>query len=454
MKLRKLLFLVLITSLMLNVTACNTNKNKIEETKSKNNLKIYYMDYDITTATALNNFREKYKDVNVEDTCFRDEEEYKTRLITDILSGEGPDVVIIRSKWFDSINKFASSGALYDLNEFIKKDKEFKLSDYNEKVLNSFEQDGKRFMIPLAYNLVVFTTSKEALARNNLKIDFSKWNYNDLLDLVRKYQEKNKDKKKYFFSDDFDISSLMKSSGLSFVDYKNRKSLFNTKDFIEILKIYKEIYPSICPEEVAENIPLDKQLKDDVYILKLDTKISPAPYALSGDYSLYKSIGEEMEVCTLPVLNGNNTSKTSYSDQLIGINSQSKNKDTAYNFIKTLMSKESQITFKNINVLAGLPINKSAYKEDAEFCMSEEFGEGSGTIDSDSGPLEIKSVPFTKRLKTQVDNLISTVNECKIEDNEIFNIVKETIPDFINGKKSAEQTAKEIDNKVDLYLNE
>ncbi len=455
MKLKGLLLFIVMALLLISFTACDSKKNKkanTENNKSESNLKIYYMNSDISVQNALAKFRGKYKNVNIDDNIFHNAEEYKTKVTMDILAGEGPDVIFLRPKWFESVNKFSSSGVLCDLNEFIKKDKDFNMSDYNENVLNSFEQDGKRLTIPLAFNFNIFTTSKETLQRNNIKIDLSNWNYNGLLQVVREFQEENKGKNKYFFSNDFSISNLIKGSGISFVDFKNKKSMFNSKDFIEMLEMYKELYPSICTDEAVKDIPTNKCLEDGIYIMKASSKTSPR--ALSSDYSLYKSVGEEMEIYPFPTLKGEKSSPVAYQEESVGINSQSENKGTAYEFIKILMSKDLQIEYSLKNILMGISVNKYAYEEDLKYYMSKEFGDGSGLMYEESGTYEVKSVPLPETIKTQLENIISRVSKCEIEDAEILNIAKEALPDFLSGRKTAAQTAKEIDGKVNLYLNE
>jgi ABC-type glycerol-3-phosphate transport system substrate-binding protein len=450
------MLLILTALLLFGFTACDSKDNKKAGTdvnKKENNLKIYYMNYDTTIQNALITFREKYKDVNVEDSVFNNDDEYKNKVTMDILSGEGPDVILIRPHWFQSANKFLLSGALSDINELIKNDKDFNMSDFNENVLNSFEKDGKRLTIPLQYGVNILITSKEALQRNNIKIDPSNWDYNALLQVIKKFQEENKGGNKYFFSSDFSISSLINGSGISFVDFKSKKSFFESKDFIKILETYRSIYPSICTDEAVKGISLDERLKNNIYIMTKDSKTSLNNIYIN--YSLFKSIGEEMEVLPFPALKGGNSSSVSYSDYSVGISTQSKNKEAAYNFIKILMSKDFQKTSSTENIIFGTPINKSAYEEDSEYVMSNKAeGIEFRMHDMDTPSYNYLSVSLSKNIKTQMDNIISKVDRCEIIDVEIMNIVKEALPNFLNGKNTAARTAKEINDKVNLYLNE
>jgi ABC-type glycerol-3-phosphate transport system substrate-binding protein len=373
----------------------------------------------------------------------------------DILSGDGPDIILINPNFFESINKLSSNGVFCDLNELIKKDSEFKIADYNEKVLKAFEQDGKRFIIPLRYAANICIASKEALQRNDLKIDPSNWDYNELVKVSDKYVSANKENKKYFLFPHFGIRDLIKGSGLSFVDYKNKKSTFNSVEFIEILDIYKRLYPAICPEEEEKRRSVDNILKNDFFIMHVDQFACPSD--LFSYHSLYKSIGEEMEIFPFPVLSKENKFVSSYVDAAVAVNSQCKNKQEAFNFVKVLMSREIQeMAYKhgNMNSLSGAPVNKKAYDSDFEFFTGGYEKDTNLYFKMGIRDYEFSPDPLPKAYKPKMDNILSKVNRAEMPEEEIFNIIKEEMQGFLDGKKTATQTAKAIDDKVNLYLNE
>lgn len=56
------------------------------------------------------------------------------------------------------------------MNEIITKDTDFKLSDYNEKILNYGVINNKRYIIPINYINTGFFTTKEILQKNNVML--------------------------------------------------------------------------------------------------------------------------------------------------------------------------------------------------------------------------------------------------------------------------------------------
>lgn len=456
MFIKRLSILLLVVLFMTGFSACDSKDDKdtgAVNNKGNNTLKIYYSKYEEwEIPNILNTFKEKYKDVNVEDEYFPDVDEYKKKITMDILSGEGPDVIFINTMYFESINKLISSGVFCDLNELIRKDKDFKMADYNEKVLNAFEKDGKRLVIPLRYSTSVLKTSKEALQRNNIKIDPSNWTYEELAKIAEKHISGSKGDKKYFFSD-FDIKDMVKGSRASFIDYKNKKSTFNSAGFTKILEIYKRLYPAICPEEEEESRSVDKLMKNDVFIMMPDLFASPASLYLS--YSLYKSFGEEMAIYPFPVLEGENSSSFAYAQEAVAVNSRSKNKEAAFNFIKIMLSEESLgLKGKGFGNKSVVPVNKKAYESDFEYFTSAQKESSSASMDMGGERYNYSTVPLPKGYKTVLDNIFSKVDRCEIPEAEIFKMIKEEMPDFLEGKRTAAQTAKAIDDKVSLYLNE
>jgi hypothetical protein len=53
-----------------------------------------------------------------------------------------------------------------------------------------------------------------------------------------------------------------------------------------------------------------------------------------------------------------------------------------------------------------------------------------------------------------MDGMIGLLKTGELPDNEVNKMIGEEMPDFLNGKQTAKQTAQAIDEKVNLYLNE
>jgi len=67
------------------------------------------------------------------------------------------------------------------------------LSEYNETVLNSGVINGKRYFIPIAYDVPIFWTANSILEENNIKDEIANWTLKDMADFAVQFKEKNSD---------------------------------------------------------------------------------------------------------------------------------------------------------------------------------------------------------------------------------------------------------------------
>ena len=65
-----------------------------------------------------------------------------------------------------------------------------------------------------------------------------------------------------------------------------------------------------------------------------------------------------------------------------------------------------------------------------------------------------RRVPLTVQLNEQIDKIRYSIGTGKLFENEVYQIIEAELPEFIKGGRTAEQTAKIIDNCVSVYLNE
>lgn len=130
-KTRKVILYIIILFVMVINASCTKkvdNNEKQSNNSESNNptLTIYLMQWDKQFEDALG----VYDGINIEAKYFNNIDEYLNKITTEILSGEGPDIFKISNNEFNSVPKILSSGALSDLNQLIKEDKEFNLSNY------------------------------------------------------------------------------------------------------------------------------------------------------------------------------------------------------------------------------------------------------------------------------------------------------------------------------------
>lgn len=455
MKTKRILMFIMIGALLLGTASCSSNNTSTQiegvkvgliNDKGVNKITIPYLDneQDII-ASAILQYNQKYTNVKIEGICIPVDsfEEYKTKLSTEILTGEGPDLLYFSPDYFNSFHKAITSGAFCDLNQLISKDTGFKMSDYNKKVMDYGVLDGKRYFIPLAYSPRVFATSKKALEKNNVNIDESGWTWNELGEIVNKFMASNKGKNRYFFDSYFNFNAILGSYPKSFIDYKMRRSLFDCKEFREMLKIYKGIFSAIETEDIYRKYnqnPAEAMSKNEV-LLYTDSNLNPG-WMSDLNARFLESFGEEVEYIPFPYPDKSGKFIPSFYS-LISINAKCKEKMAAFNFIKILLSKEIQSTsLKYYKIKSGsfwgTPVNNKVMKDDLLYLTGK----------NDINP------PLSERLISQFLDMTQHVEKGELIDSQIYKAVDEAVKEYVNNTKTEDQTIQEINSKVELFLNE
>ncbi len=430
----------------LESTAQKKENTQAVDTSVKAKISISYLGYQQHVKNALRKCKEIYPNIDIAETVYDNNnfQDMITKLSTELMAGAGPDIVLFYDYYFN-ISKVTDSGVFTDLNSLINADKEFNKDDYFQRIFDAGIYNNKRLFIPLRYSIPYFTTTNSTLKENNINIDKSGFSLESLSELAKSFAE-NKHKAKNLIDYSFQFIDMMYSSGIDFVDYKNKKSNFNSQEFIELLKEYKDIFSSKATfEERVKFNTCVEMTKDNQLVFGFDTS-NEFPQVLRSTNSRYKSvIGEEMEI--IPIIN-NGVCNASLN-QFVAINSNCKNMEAAFKLIKIMLSKDIQKatdSYGSNNYNLFLPINKQAYTEDMKFYMENE--------DTTAFGLEFPLVKLPVGINDKMNNLIEKMQPANSLDIDIIRIVNKELDNYIKGKASAEQTAKAIDDKVMLFLNE
>ena len=462
MKLKNLICLLLLPIVLNTATACSSQTNIEESTVSggKANLKIYYIPDDknmggIFAGADITRARTKYMEKNkdkvtldLKEFTIDQWEEYNNKITTELLAGEGPDIIVVNNYTFPNITKVMSTNVFCDLNELIKDDKEFKLTDYNEKVLEAGVYNGKRFFIPACYNIPTFYTTNEILEKNNIQIDENNWTWGSLAKIARDFKIRKNNISKTLFKD-LNFANIIASTGDYFFDLKDKKSRFDSKEFINLLNDYKDIY-SVTSKDF-------NYYDEDCVFSSAYSESPPRLQNLNAINNYYHKNDSSLKLYPFPSIDGK-SGAVAIPQYSFAINSNCKNKKEAFNLLKMLISPYIQAYSDDADgchIYNELPNNIQALNNNL---MQYEGPQLLGTfqyIDKSGATINIPNIPLPQDLSKNLKTLIDGVDKCREYDDEIYSIVfREVEKNFINGKSTAEQAAKMINDKVNLYLNE
>ena len=419
-------------------------------------LTLHYMDFDVYIKNAIRVFNERHTDVQIDGIShpYTDFENYRTQLTTSVMAGEGPDIFIYRTFFFNSITKTMTTGAFTDMNPLIESDSSFDTTAFYPEVFNAGVINGKRYYIPLFFSIPNLFTSKSGLAALGLTTDASGWTLSDLKDVISKYKASNPSGGQYLFDSSVDFLSLVRSSGVQFVDYQNKTTHFKSNEFIDLMMTYKEIAPLVLSSEAQMNLDLPPVLLKDNK-LRMISLGDLAPNRLASHNSIMTSLlGDDFIILPFPTAEAGAKYPTKLSD-VVSINAKCKNPQAAFDFIKILLSEDIQRTFDSHginNLPSGQPINKSAYIKDIEAEKTNFSNEI--TLSNGVRKMSFNAVPLTDTVADMAVDITNHMAAPPVLDYEVENIINEGLQAFLTGKRTAEQAAKEIDEKVTLFLNE
>jgi ABC-type glycerol-3-phosphate transport system substrate-binding protein len=407
---------------------------EINKPKTGKEVKLYYVKFMEYIPGSIEEYNKKYKSEDIIGELYSSYQEMITKTETELMAGGGPGLVLLDMNAFNSIRKVVSTGALSELDSFEKTDSSYKAADYYQNILNAGVFDGKRYFYPLFYNYRPFETSLEALKRNDINIDYSNWTWTQLHNIAMKFSKENR--KSYLFDGNFSFYKMVTNSGLHLVDYDKKTCSFNTPEFKELLKYYKDFCQLKLPDSQAE-WP-GRMLQHQTCVLPSACGfVNPAD--LSYEYGLVKNdAGENLVIVPFPSYSGEKHYYMQIED-CVGINSKCKNKEAAYNFIKILLSPKIQsgVQSDGYGVIGtAVPVNKEGYKLSFDNWLK----------------------PYVNKIPKDILNFMDKNSE-KLEtpdigENAILNILRDSAKSYIDGKKTLDQAVKEMDDKVSIFLNE
>ncbi len=142
----------------------------------------------------------------------------------------------------------------------------------------------------------------------------------------------------------------------------------------------------------------------------------------------------------------------------MALSAVSKHPEGAWKFARYYLTEEYQR-----NLPYGLPVNKSVFLEKAQTTTQRSYdmiyvdGEEVKSeydqylyVDGE----EVVVPPFTQEQLDQVIAHIESVDTAIFDDAYVMNIVDEEMGGYFSGQKPAEEVAKVIQSRVQLYLQE
>ena len=432
-----------------------------ESTASSNSSKLTYCAYNEDVICDIieryNKYCKKHYDESyqIEIVGYDSLDEMYTIMATEIMSGDGPDIISLDQPL--PFEKLIENHAFADVDELINTyGSNIDFNDYNTKVMESGIVNRKRYFVPFFYCPNIFISTQEKLKEYDL--NFSDFSYKELSKQLS--QEKVSCS---LFGNESDNYSLLYSFIDSYVNFDNKTTNFDTNSFLENIDYIKKL---INNDNTNENVYYN------LYNSENNGCILSTPKLLFGGTiggvktAYYNIFLQNKTPAILPNFSYENKI-TAYVECGIAINQNSDKKDKALRFIEYCLSEDvqeywcgsrSDKGFSGTNEIS-LPVNNKAfdyavevetgeewdYNEDGEF--DEEEKEFSENVDS----------IFWKDYLGIIDDISGcTLYNYKNLKTTYYNssVIGDIVDKYLKGDFSKDKFIRQLTAATEIYLTE
>ena len=377
-----------------------------------------------------------------------------TKLRTEILSGKVPDILDLNGM---PTRQLAAKGLLMDLYPLLDADPELSREDIFPNVLKALETDGKLTSVSSGFYIETCIGAKSVVG------DTPGWTYQELNAALASMPEGCT---VFGISTTRDgvLNTMLSLDMGQFVDWSTGKVSFDSEDFVALLTFVKEFPAEFdwSKHEWAEEDEDFNRIKAGKQML--------LNYGMSGleDLGAYDSIFGGPDSYTFigyPTTEG--VGNLLRVNSGFAISRDCKDPEAAWQFLRVLLTEKYEDE-RGYN----FPANANLFekrKQEAMTPIYQKDADGHILIDPETGEKMMEAKGWTIDFETmeetpiyvytqeQVDKVEAVILATdRVPDNNkpILDIVREQAQAFFAGQRTAEEVAKLVQSKVNIYVNE
>lgn len=415
---------------------------------------VMYMDYNTQNAVIdFNRSHDAYRIDVVDYSQYNTPDDWSagsTKLLTEIMAGNMPDILSVSENV--PYRQLAAKGLLEDLYPYMEADGQFNKDDFFPNVLSAMEVDGKLYAACSGFMV------QTAIGASSVVGDTPGWTYDDYKAALAAMPEGCEG-----FPIGVDRDTMLEIcvalDMTDYVDWSAGTCNFDSEDFIQVLE-FANTFPDASRYENYEYTAEDAdvtRIAQGKQMLIVSTFSSTDFFLMDFD----KTFGGKSTCIGFPTNNGVGNILT--MAESYAMSSSCQNKEAAWQFLRTFLTEDYQ------NSSYYLPTNKNAFEKSLERGMEvtyQQDANGNYLLDENgeripqskgSGTDGVNTYEFyatTPRQAEQLREVIASATKMMDYDTSIIDIVKEQAAAYFAGQKSAEETAKLIQSKANIYINE
>jgi len=366
-----------------------------------------------------------------------------TRLSTDIISGNIPDMLVLEGLPF---HQYVARDLLVDIYPLIDSDPELNRSDFIESVLKATEINGGLYRIFTSFAVNTLVGNPAVVG------PYPGWNMLEFRDVLDANPRADMPLGMHLTRDSFVMSNIILNLD-EYINWATGEVNFDTPDFAMLLEFSKRfpgeinydddsIWERSRPEVL---IPEGRQILNHAWVGNF-AEIREHKRLFGGDIVFKGFPSENRDGNSLNI----NTS--------LAITSTCSDIDGAWEFMRTFLSRNWQ----RENISWMFPTNKSVFDEMAVDAMNEPddmyggFGIARSVAPMPDMPgfEPVPQEPLTQADIDQVIALIESVSGVVNYEQRLIDIIQEGIGDYFSGRNTAQDTARILQSRVGIYIAE
>lgn len=404
-----------------------------ERPEMKGEITISCFDEAEFLSVSAEKFMEIYPDVKVSINSYQGDysadavDNYLTYLNTKIMTGKAEDILFTN---FLPVTKYSEMGVFEDLSPYVSSAPEFNEENYFMNVLLAArEESGELYLIPYMARFYTISFSGDLLSgHTDIESELSNersHRFSKAMDIAKQLVD-GTDKPNVFLTQAGEVSfadRLFKDSLSQFLDVGKKEVHLDTSGYIELIKSVKNL---------SENGYFDSDV--DFYNVEyyfgatVDFDVQAAFYSLDENTD---------DMYCMPIADSDGRVSIS-ANSCIALNSASRNKRLAWEFIRYLLSEEAQ----TLPSIFGAAVNRQGFEAAVERYY--------GLYSNGNKNTSIKKEAYHDVLEAWMDQ----VNDCDTLDPAIMWMIEEENNKYFTGQQTAEATAQNLQRQLEQYFNE
>ena len=430
------------------------------EVREKQHLTLATQGLDWMTQQAVLRFNRSREDVHIDVADYSEYNNEKsgwtagaTKLKTEILSGHMPDILDLEGM---PARQLAARGLLLDQGALLDADGELSRGEYLPNVLDAMTEGEVLFAIPASFAVQTLVGARRVVG------DTPGWTYTELMAALRAMPEGCT-----VLSESTDRAEVLRVMlGLDmdrFVDWSRGEVHFDSPEFLEVLQFTRDF-----PEEFDwANYEYTEESGDEYRISHgLQMLASCQLYSFENVLYYQQLFGGSEDAFTLigyPCTEGNGAVMSVL--QTYGISKDCKNTEAAWDFLRGFLTGD----YQGSGLLTGFPVSRAALEEKARAATEPQYFtdmDGNALLDENGEKQRMAISSYwdgeryreiyacsESQVRSVLDVLMNTT--CMMDSNDaVYDIVTEQAQAFYAGQKSAEEVARLIQSKANIYVNE